>query len=250
MTPSRSRLLLLIETPDLGGILQLALRDYEVELHAAEAGARDAFRRRSFALALVDLSVATRQSRLELIWEWKKSGTELPVVILSDLPQPNLSIVAFEAGADDFLRKPFHHVELLIRIRKQLLRPRGWARPAAGPRRADGVFLGREAFTFGEVTVTPDLQARFPDGSAERLRPKQHGILRFFAERAGGLALKADLARAVWGSDTGEGSHTVNEYVSTLRRLFRRHNLDFNELVASEAKVGWRIAAAASPALT
>jgi DNA-binding response OmpR family regulator len=244
---------LLIEAADLGGILQLALRDYDVELHASEAAARDAFRRRAFDLAIVDLSVATRQAGLALIGEWRKSGGDVPVIVLSDLPQPNLSIVAFEAGADDFLRKPFHHAELVIRIQKQLTRRRGWGPSSAansgGPapiRRAGGVFLGSEPFAFGDVTVTPDLELRFPDGSSERLMPKQLGILKFFAERAGGLALRDDLVRAVWGSDAGGTGHSVNEYISTLRRLFRRHDIDFNSLVASEPKVGWRIAAAAT----
>jgi DNA-binding response OmpR family regulator len=247
MGASRSRILLLVDTPELGGILQLALREYEVELHESEDAARDAFRRRSFDLALVDLPAGARQPRLRLIAEWKRSGADLPVILFSDLPQPNLSIVAFESGADDFLRKPFHHVELLIRIRKLLMRPRGFA--AAGPRRAGGVFLGRESFGFGAATVTPDLMILFPDGSAERLRPKQLGILQFFASRAGGLALKDELVRAVWGSDSAGDGHSVNQYVSTLRRLFRKHQVDFNALVATESKVGWRIAAQAAAPL-
>lgn len=249
MSRRRSRLLLLLEAPELGGILQLALRDYEVELAASEAAARDAFRRRSFELAILDLSVANRASRQALIGEWKRAESGLPVVLLSDLPQPSLSIVAFESGADDFLRQPFHHVELLIRIRQQLTRRREGGGGPPPPRRAGGLFLSPEPFAFGEVVVSPDLTARFPDGSDERLRPKQAGILRLFSQRAGGLVLKEELAREVWGHPGGAAGHSVNEYISTLRRLFRRHGADFNALVASEPKAGWRIAAeAAAPA--
>lgn len=243
MSPRRSRLLLLVENPDLGGILQLALREYETDLHAAADRARDAFRRRAFDLAIVDLSLSSRPAGLELIREWKHSGGDVPIIVLSDLPQPGLSVEALDAGADDFLRKPFHHAELLVRIRKQLGRPR-----APSPlRRAGGLVLTAEPFAFGAATVTPDLTIRFPDGADERLRPKQLGILRFFAERAGGIALREDLLRAVWGSDAADAGHSVNEYISTLRKLFLRHQLDFNGLVASEPKVGWRIAAAARP---
>lgn len=239
---------MLIESADIGGILQIALRDFEVSLHATEAGAREAFRRQVFDLALVDLPIGTRSSRLQLIGEWKRSAGDFPVIILSDLPQPNLAIVAFEAGADDFLRQPFHHVELLIRIRKQLVRRPGANVPAPGStRRAGGVLLDREPFAFGPATITPDLVIRFPNGSTERLRPKDAGILRFFAGHAGGLAHKDDLSRAVWGYDAGPGSHSVNQYVSTLRRLFRRHGVDLNRLVLSEPKIGWRIAAAVAP---
>lgn len=240
MSPRRSRLLLLIENPDLGGILQLALREYDTDWQTTADAARDAFRRRVFDLAIVDLSLTLRPAGLDLIREWKHSGGDVPIVVLSDLPQSGLSVQVLDAGADDFLRKPFHHAELLVRIRKQLARQR----PAGGARRAGGVLLASEPFGFGPATVTPDLMVRFPDGSGERIRPKQHGILKFFAERAGGVALKDDLLRAVWGSDAGQG-HSVNEYVSGLRRLFLRHQVDFNRLVASEPKVGWRIDAAA-----
>src|SRR5665213_3145225 len=113
MSLHRSRLLLLIEARDLGGILQLALRDYDVELHASDAAARDAFRRRAFDLALVDLSLGTHQAALELIGEWRKVSEDVPIIFLSVLPQPNLAVVALEAGADDFLRIPFHHAELV-----------------------------------------------------------------------------------------------------------------------------------------
>jgi DNA-binding response OmpR family regulator len=243
----------LIEARDLGGILQLALGEYDVELHGSDAAARDAFRRRAFDLAIVDLSLGMQQAGLELIGEWRKSSEGIPIIVLSDLPQPNLPVVALDAGADDFLRKPFHHAELVSRIRKQLLRQR-WREAvspvrAAGPaplRRAGGVFLNHEAFAFGPATVTPDLLIHFPDGAGERLLPKQMGILRFFADRAGGLVLKDDLLKAVWGSDAGAAGHSVNEYISILRRLFRQHQVDFNALVASEPKVGWRIAPAAA----
>lgn len=243
MNLRRSRILLLIEDPDLGGILQLALRDFDAELHGTADAARDAFRRRAFDLAIVDLSLGARGNGLALIREWTASGGAVPIIVFSDLPQAALAIEALDAGADDVLRKPFHHAELLVRIRKQLARP-----PAPTVlRRAGGVFLDRDAFAFGSAQVTPDLIIRFPDGAEERLRPKQLGILRVFAARAGGLVLKDDLLKAVWGSDADGAGHSVNEYISTLRKLFVRHQVDFNRLVTNEPKVGWRIAGEAAP---
>lgn len=238
----RRRLLLLVENSDLGGILLLALRDYDLEWHAQIDSAADAFRRRSFDLAVVDLAFGGRPVGLEAIRQWRTGGATFPIIAISDLPQPALAVAALDAGADDFLRKPFHHGELVARIRKLLER-----RETGSPlRKAGGVLLGRAAFTFGAATVTPDLVVRFPDGAEERLRPKQHGILKVFAERAGTLVMKEELVKQVWGSDANDAGHSVNEYVSTLRRLFLRHKVDFNGLVASEPKAGWRIAPAAA----
>ena len=240
----KSRLLLLVENSDLGGILKLALRDYDLDVHAQVGAANDAFRRHSFDLAIVDLSFGGRPAGLGVIREWRAAGGELPIIALSDIPQASLAVESLDAGADDFLRKPFHHDELLARIRKLLSRRTG----AVQLRKAGGVLVGRSPFAFGAAVVTPDLLVRFPDGAEEKIRPKQHGILKMFADRAGGLVLKDELVKSVWGSDAGNAGHSVNEYVSTLRRLFRLHGVDFNQLVTSEPKAGWRIHARATGA--
>jgi len=242
MTARRPRLLLLEENADLGGILLLALREYDLEWHANADSAADAFRRRSFELAVVDLAFGDRPTGLDSIREWRAGGAGFPIIAISDLPQPALAVTALNAGADDFLRKPFHHDELVARIRKLLDR-----REAMSPiRMAGGVLLGRSTFKFGPTTVTPDLMVRFADGSEEKIRPKQHGILKVFAERAGTLVMKDELVNLVWGSDGNHAGHSVNEYVSVLRRLFIRHKVDFNRMVASEPKAGWRIQAGVS----
>jgi len=245
MSARQPRLLLLEENSDLGGILLLALRDYDVEWHNKTDSATDAFRRRSFDLAVVDLAFGDRPAGLDSIRDWRAGGAGFPIIAISDLPHPDLAVAALNAGADDFLRKPFHHAELVARIRKLLDR-----REDASPvRKAGGVLLGRSSFRFGPATVTPDLMIRFADGSEERIQPKQHGILKVFAERAGSLVMKDELLRLVWGSDGNHASHSVNQYVSVLRRLFLRHKVDFNGMVASEPKAGWRIQAAAASGL-
>ena len=215
----------------------MALRDYDLEWHAQVDSAADAMRRRSFDLAMVDLAFGGRPAGLDSIRDWRSGGAQFPIIALSDLPQPALAVAALNAGADDFLRKPFHHEELVARIRKLL----GRRETAAPIRKAGGVLLGRSDFGFGAATVTPDLMIRFPDGAEERIRPKQHGILKVFADRAGSLVLKEELVQTVWGSDAGNAGHSVNEYVSTLRRMFLQHHVDFNRLVVSEPKAGWRI---------
>ncbi len=242
MTPRRSRLLLLVENSDLGAILQLALRDYELEWYPRSEPACDAVRRRSFDLAIVDLGFGGRPNGLDAIRAWRSSGSQFPIIAISEIPQQSLAVDSLDAGADDFLRKPFHYAELQVRIRKLLSR----AAVRDPIHRAGGVLLGREPFEFAGVRVMPDLVARFPDGAEERIRPKQLGILKVFAGHAGRLVLKEELVEEVWGSDANKAGHSVNEYVSTLRRMFVHHGVDFNSWVASEPKAGWRIGAGAA----
>jgi DNA-binding response OmpR family regulator len=241
MSVRQSRLLLLVESPDLGGILQLALRDYDLEWHSRPGPAGDALKRRPFDLAIVDLAFGGKAAGLEVIRGWRATLEDFPIIALSDLPQPSLAVESLDAGADDFLRKPFHYGELLVRLRKLLARG-GKKTPV---RRAGGVMLSLSPFTFGGATVQPDLVVRFPDGAEAKLRPKQHGILKLLADRAGTLVLKDELVRGVWGSDANGSGHSVNEYLSTLRRLFIAHGIDFNALVVNEPKAGWRIDARA-----
>lgn len=233
---------MLVESPDLGGILQLALREFELEWYPQAGSARDAFRRRSFDLALVDLPTAGRLAGLDLIRDWRNAAENFPIIAVSDHPQPRLAVECLEAGADDFLRKPFHCEELVVRLRK-LLRRRAPDRPL---RKAGGVLLGAEEFWFGGAVVAPDLNLRFENGTHERIRPKQHGILREFARASGTLLLKEELVRTVWGVDANDAGHSVNEYISQLRRVFGRHGVNFNAIVTSEPKAGWRIAADAA----
>jgi DNA-binding response OmpR family regulator len=238
-------LLLLVESPDLGGILKLALGDYDLEWHAEPGAASDAFLRRSFDLAIVDLAFAGRPAGLGSIRDWRAAGAAFPIIAMSDLPQSSLAVESLDAGADDYLRKPFHHEELLMRIRKLIER----SARGSSVRKAGGVLLSQSDFVFAGCVVTRDLVVRFPDGAEERIRPKHHGILKMFAERAGGLVLKDELVRGVWGSDGNGAGHSVNEYVSALRRLFASHQVDFNRVVTSEPKAGWRIdSTAAGPA--
>jgi DNA-binding response OmpR family regulator len=238
------RLLLLVENQEWGAILQLALVDYEVELHTQADLARDAARRHFFDLVIVDCS-GEGSSAVALLHDWRRQGEVFPIIALADKPQPRLAVHLLEAGADDFLRKPYHHSELLARLRKLLSRSQPTASQLVP--RSVGASLGSSPFAFGAATVTPHLTIQFPGGTEARLRPKQHGILRFFADRAGRIALREELIREVWGAQGNQLGHSVNEYVSTLRRVFSEHGMDFNLLVASEPKVGWRIQAEVGP---
>jgi two-component system OmpR family response regulator len=236
----RVRLLLMVENSEFGGILVRALTEYHVEWQADLERARDAFRRRDFAAVVLDLSGCCWERGLGLIREWRTAGVTAPIFTTSDRSQPSQAAQLLAAGADDYLRQPFHHDEFRLRLEKLLMRKS----EAEGTRRAGGVILGRESFFFAGVEATPDLVLKFPDGGEERIRPKQLGILRTFAARAGCLVLKEELIRSVWGGDASRQGNSVNEYISILRRVFGRHGLDLNQWVVSEPKAGWRIHAA------
>lgn len=235
------RLLVLTESDELGGIFLRALPGFVIERCRTSQEADDAFRRNCFDLALLDLSSAFWHVGFDLIRDWRREEGAMPIIVISDIKHPLAAAEVLRAGADDFLRKPFHYEELRARMDRLAARGAG-----AVARKAGGVILSRSGFTFGEAEVTPNLTLRFPDGAEERVRAKQFGILKVFSDHAGELVLKEELIRQVWGSDAPAHCNSVNEYISMLRRSYSQHGLDLSRWVTSEPKAGWRIHPGAS----
>jgi DNA-binding response OmpR family regulator len=246
MAISRRHILLIEEHPDVRDAFTALFESlYDYALHVA-TNTRDAHgftSRRSVDLAVVDLTL-TRETRprLDLIRTWRRDGFAFPVITTSALDYDGLSIEAFEAGADDFLRKPYLFAEMRARIQRQLAR-RLHATP--GVSRVDGVNLPEQPFTFAGATISPDMTITFPNGAVSRLSAKQLGILREFNLNAGELLLKDKLLYVVWGADANVNSASVHQYVHVLRKLYRDAGIDLNAFVTPESKAGWRISRAA-----
>jgi DNA-binding response OmpR family regulator len=204
--------------------------------------------RRRIDLAIIDLTqIAEVSPRLKMIRSWRAEGMTFPVIATSAQDYDGLSIETFEAGADDFLRKPYLLGEMHARIQRHIER-RSNAAPSST--RVDGVLLPTEPFTFAGAIISPDMLITFPNGRSFKLSAKQVGILHEFFLHAGTLILKDKLIYAAWGADANTNSTSVHQYLHVLRKLFREGGVDLNRYVTPESKVGWRIAAQAiSPAL-
>ena len=221
------------------------LHDHALHLVADSREARGLVARQAIDLAVVDLAPEPAlTTRLDLIREWRGEGLDLPVLVTSAQDYDALTLQVFEAGADDFLRKPYLFPELHARIRRHLARRTGDVRR---PLRVDGVTLPEEPFSFAGATVHPDLRITFPNGHTCRLGPKHVGILREFARHTGTLLLKEQLVQSVWGADANLNSGSVHQYVHLLRKLYREGGVDLRTFVAPESKAGWRIVRAPVP---
>jgi two-component system KDP operon response regulator KdpE len=137
----------------------------------------------------------TRQLR-----EW----SQVPIIILSVREQETDKIAALDAGADDYLTKPFGIGELLARLRVALRRV---AQPATEP-----------VFTSGELTV--DLMRRLVT-VAERpiqLTPTEYDLLKFLIAHAGKVLTHGQILRQVWGRGYEQETHLLRVNISNLRR--------------------------------
>jgi two-component system KDP operon response regulator KdpE len=139
----------------------------------------------------------------------------VPIIVLSARADETDKIAALDAGADDYLTKPFGVGELLARVRANLRRPRGV--------QADGAAEGGEAlFCFGDVEVDPRARIVRRAGEEVHLTPIEYRLLSVLVENAGRVLTHRQLLREVWGSSHVEQNHYLRIYMQHLRRKRRR----------------------------
>jgi two-component system KDP operon response regulator KdpE len=129
--------------------------------------------------------------------------SEAPVILLSVVGDESEKVAALDAGADDYVEKPFGIEELLARLRAALRR--------AGP-------SGDPVLEIGELVVDVDNRAVTVGGKAVQLTPNEFELLRVLAQNEGKLLTHPMILREVWGPGYGEESHYLHVYVSQLRR--------------------------------
>jgi two-component system KDP operon response regulator KdpE len=135
------------------------------------------------------------------IREW----SDMPIVVLSAIGEEDQKVRALEAGADDYVTKPFGSKELVARLRAALRRTRGNAQDEP-VLRADGLELDQGAH---RVLV---------DGAEVHLTPTEFDLLTRLAERPRAVLRREQLLEEVWGWANGSGTRTVDSHVKALRR--------------------------------
>lgn len=243
---SRRHILILDEQRDIAKAfvsLFEAMEGFAVHTSETARQARGLVGRHSIDLAIVDLTdFRDADARIQAIRAWRAEGYAFPLLATSARDYLGFSTEVLDAGADDFLRKPYLFSEMRARIRRQLER-----RPTSPhqPSCTAGVRLPQDEFTFAGARITPDLIVRFPNGHTATLTPKLAGMLHELHQHTGTLLLKSHLVHAVWGADANVNSASVNQYLHLLRKLFCAGGIDLRDHITPELKLGWRIGATA-----
>jgi two-component system KDP operon response regulator KdpE len=132
-----------------------------------------------------------------------RTWSEAPVIVVSAVGDEEEKIAALDAGADDYVTKPFAIGELLARLRAALRR--------AGP-------PGAPVLEVGPIRVDLEAHTVAVDGRPVHLTPHEFSILRLLAQHPGKLLTHRAILREVWGPAYGEESNYLHVYVSQLRR--------------------------------
>lgn len=155
-----------------------------------------------------------------------RAWSDIPIVVLSARTTENDKVGALDAGADDYLTKPFGAAELLARVRAQLRR-----RSLAG--------AGAAVFEFGKIRV--DLGKRVVERSGEtvHLTPIEYRLLACLITHPGSVLTHRQLLQSVWGPSHAEDSHYVRVYMGALRKKIEDDPSRPKHFI-TEAGVGYR----------
>jgi len=199
-----------------------------LEEETGEAGLRTATLRQ-LDLIVLDLNLPDMDgaSVLERIRTW----SSVPIIVLSVRASDDDKVRLLEAGADDYVVKPFSMAELLARARTAL------RRQARGGQ-------GEPAVKAGPLTIDLAARAVFIDGARVVLSPKEYRLLQTLAQHAGNVVTHNMLLKEVWGARQMHNSHYLRILVRKLRRKIEQ-NPKQPRILVSELGVGYRLASGA-----
>jgi two-component system, OmpR family, response regulator len=224
-TPTRTARLLLIEDDD--GVARLIVRalsrdGYVVDRTATGEQGLRAAASEAFDLVLLDLMLPGLPGSAVLS-ELVRRRPHERIIVLSAVPEVGTRVACLEAGAADFVGKPFALAELLARVRVRL-RDR-----APGP--------AADTIVSGPICLDLALHRVAVDGRWTALSYREFLLLRHLMEAAGRACERAELLHAVWGLTFDPGSNVVDV---TVRRL--RAKLDHPDRIETVRNVGYRFA--------
>jgi two-component system KDP operon response regulator KdpE len=209
-------------------LLRLALEGADFQVYEAEtgqAGLSEIVNRRP-DVVLLDLGLPDMEGVkvLRRLREW----SDVPVLILSVRDDAEEKVAALDAGADDYVTKPFDTAELLARVR--------------AAQRRSLTEAGEPVFTSGSLLV--DFSARQVKlGGAEiRLTPTEYSLLRVLVQNAGKVVTHRQLLRTVWGEKAETQAQYLRVYVTHLRKKLQI-SATAPSLIKTEMGIGYRLSA-------
>ena len=198
------RILLVEDERVAAEVLAKGLREhaYAVDVAADGAAALDYASTNDYDLIVLDV-LLPRLSGVDLCHRLRADGLTVPILMLTALGEPDERVAGLDAGADDYLSKPYHFPELLARVRALLRR---------------GPLLAPSVLSLQDLTV--DTRARRVErgGRAIPLTTKEYALLEYLARRQGDVVGRADIAEHVWDDSFDPLSNSIEVYIQRLRR--------------------------------
>ena len=209
--------------------INLKARGYDVAVAHTGREALDGLARLHPDVVVLDLGLPDLDG-LDVL-HGVRGWNDVPVVVLSARTTSDEKVEALDAGADDYVTKPFEMNELLARIRAA-------ARRGAIPGRADATSVIRA----GDVVLDLAAGVVTRAGAVVRLTPTEYHLVEVLARNSGRLVSQAQLLREVWGPGYEKENHYLRVYVAQIRRKLEADPAH-PTLIVTEPGLGYRLEA-------
>jgi two-component system KDP operon response regulator KdpE len=225
-TPGMARVLVVDDEPQTTGMLQtsLAAAGYDVQIADDGQSALHAYGRWRPDLIITELSMP-RMGGIALC-QALRAFSNVPIIVLSVKNQEMTKVQALEAGADDYLTKPFGMDELLARVKAALRR--------ASSQRPETTLLEQ-----GDFRINLDARRTEIRGKEVRLTPKEFELLTLLLHNAGKVLTHKSLLTEIWGKTYAEQPDAIRVLVRQLRRKIEP-NPNLPKYLKTEPWVGYR----------
>ena len=222
---NKLRILTIEDESNIRRFVKLALETEGYEVFEADGLKRrliEAGKRRP-DLVVLDLGLPDGDG-LDFITDLR-NWSDIPVIVLSARNSEHDKISALDAGADDYLEKPFGAGELLARVRAQLRRQQ---RSGNDP-----------TIRFADVCIDPVRRLVEKNGEPVHLTPIEYRILTFLASQPDRVVTHQQLLKAVWGPGHTEDMHYIRVHMANLRKKVEK-NASMPKHLVTEAGIGYR----------
>lgn len=192
--------------------IQQGLEESQFEVDIAYDGliARRLALKNNYAAIITDLIIPGLNG-YELCCQLRANGLTTPILMLTALGETEDKILGFDAGADQYLTKPFQFAELLARVRSLT-------------KRGTQVAMTAQTLRYGGVEMNLDAKTVTRDNQPVELTAREFALLEFLMRNQGRVLSKPEIAEHVWDINFDTGTNVVEVYINYLRKKIDRNS--------------------------
>ncbi len=214
MKKNKIKILLVEDDPNLSMVLQdyLEMLDYDIHLSTDGAEGYRAFKTKSFDLCILDVMMPKKDG-FTLTEEIRKSNNQIPIIFLTAKSLKEDRIKGFQAGADDYITKPFSTEELSLRIKAILKRTQVNLLDSIGDE--DEIYdIGKYLFDYRNMTLTLAEETR-------TLTRKEAGLLKLLCLNKNNLLQREKALKTIWGENDYFIGRSMDVFIAKLRKYLK-----------------------------
>ena len=226
MSEKGLRVLVIDDEPQIRKLLKVSLGAHGYDVHESMSGMDSVVQAADIKpdLVILDLGLPDIDGKevVRRLREW----SDVPILILTARDQEKEKIDALDAGADDYITKPFSMGELLARMRVSVRR---------------SAHVGEDpVIQCGDLSIDLAQRRVTVDAQEIKLTPTEYDIIKILAQNAGKVLTHRQLLKAVWGDTYSDDTHYIRVYIGQLRRKIEP-NPTQPRYIVTESGVGYRL---------